>query len=78
MTAQLKRMGQQLDNYRQRILPALRKNYESLMVAYEENRETLPAVVDGWEAMNMAQLEYTDKLSEFYQMLVRYDKEVER
>jgi len=78
MTAQLKRMEQQLDNYRQRILPALRKNYESLMVAYEENRETLPAVVDGWEAMNMAQLEYTDKLSEFYQMLVRYDKEVER
>lgn len=78
MTAQLKRMEQQLDNYRQRILPALRKNYEALMVAYEENRETLPAVIDGWEAMNMAQLEYTDKLSEFYQMLVRYDKEVER
>ena len=78
MTAQLRRMEQQLDNYRLRILPALRKNYEALMVAYEENRETLPAVVDGWEAMNMAQLDYTDKLNEFYQMLVRYDKEVER
>lgn len=78
MTAQLKRMEQQLGNYRTRIIPALRKNYESLMIAYEENRETLPSVVDGWEAMNMAQLEYTERLSEFYQMLVRYDKEVER
>lgn len=78
MTAQLVRMEQQLDNYKSRIIPALRKNYETLMIAYEENRESLPAVVDGWEAMNMAQLEYTEKLGEYYQMLVRYDKEVER
>lgn len=78
MAAQLHRMQQQLDNYRVRILPALRRNYEALMIAYEENRESLPAVVDGWEAMNMAQLEYLEKKGEFYQMLVRYDKEVER
>lgn len=78
MAAQLVRMEQQLENYRTRIIPALRKNYESIMVAYEENRESLPTVIDGWEAMNMAQLEYTEKLSEYYQMLVRYEKEVER
>ncbi|MBL7852430.1 MAG: TolC family protein [Cyclobacteriaceae bacterium] len=78
MTAQLRRMEQQLENYRTRIIPALRKNHESLMVAYEENRESLSSVVDGWEAMNMARLEYTDKLNEFYQMLVRYEKEVEQ
>ncbi len=78
MAAQLTRMEQQLDNYRLRIIPALEKNYQASRLAYEENREQLPVVIDGWEAMNMAQLEYIDKLSEYYQMLVRYEKEVER
>lgn len=78
MAAQLTRMEQQLDNYRLRIIPALEKNYQASRLAYEENREQLPVVIDGWEAMNMAQLEYTDKLTEYYQMMVRYEKEVER
>ncbi len=78
MAAQLSRMERQLENYRLRIIPALEKNYQASRVAYEENREQLPAVIDAWEAMNMAQLEYTDKLNEYYQMIVRYEKEVER
>jgi len=78
MTSQLTRMQQQLENYKQRIIPALEKNYQATRVAYEENREQLPAVIDSWEALNMSQLEYTDKLSDYYQMIVRYEKEVER
>lgn len=78
MVAQLTRMEQQLENYQLRILPALRRNYEATMAAYEENREQLPRVIDGWEAMNMAQLEYMEKLGEYYQMIVRYEKEAER
>lgn len=61
MASQLTRMQKQLDNYQSKIIPALRKNYQSTMVAYEENRESLPVVIDGWEAMNMAQLEYLNK-----------------
>jgi outer membrane protein, heavy metal efflux system len=78
MAAQLARMEQQLENYKTRIIPALRKNYQAVMLAYEENREALPVVVDGWEAMNMAQLDYAEKLGEYYQMIVQYEKEVER
>jgi hypothetical protein len=78
MAMQLTRMEQQLENYRTRILPALRKNHQAAQTAYEENRETLPTVVDGWEALNMAQLAYTDRLSEYYEMIVRYEKEAER
>ncbi|HEX5170477.1 MAG TPA: TolC family protein, partial [Cyclobacteriaceae bacterium] len=66
MDAKLSRMQQQLDNYQNKIIPALRKNYQTLMLAYEENREQLPLVIDGWEAMNMAQVEYLDKLDEYY------------
>lgn len=78
MSAQLTRMQQQLDNYQTKIIPALRRNYETTMLAYEENRASLSDVIDGWEAMNMAQLEYLDKLRDYYLMIVRYEKEIEK
>ncbi|HEX6227797.1 MAG TPA: TolC family protein [Chryseolinea sp.] len=77
MARQLVRMRQQLENYNSKIIPALRKNYEMLMLAYEENREQLPMVLDGWESMNMAQLEYLDKLETYYNLIVSYEKELE-
>jgi outer membrane protein, heavy metal efflux system len=78
MASQISGMQRQLDNYREKIIPALRKNYETLMLAYEENREQLLNVVDAWEAMNMAQMQYLDKLNEYYQMIVSYEKEAEK
>lgn len=78
MASQLTRMKQQLTNYETKIIPALSKNYKTLMVAYEENREQLPIVIDAWEALNMVQLEYLDKTEEYYTMIVRYEKELEK
>jgi outer membrane protein, heavy metal efflux system len=78
MTSQLTRMKQQLVNYETKIIPALRKNYQTLMLAYEENREQLPLVIDGWEALNMSQMEYLNKLEEYYKMIVSYEKEIEK
>ncbi|HEX8041365.1 MAG TPA: TolC family protein [Chryseosolibacter sp.] len=77
MDARIRGMKQQLENYRGKIIPALQKNYQTLMLAYEENREQLPIVIDGWEALNMAQMEYLDKLQEYYLMIVSYEKEIE-
>lgn len=78
MSAQLNRMQKQLDNYSTRIIPALRKNYQTVMLAYEENREQLTVVIDAWEALNMSQMEYLEKLSEYYTMIVSYEKELEK
>jgi outer membrane protein, heavy metal efflux system len=78
MAAQLSRMKQQLENYNTKIIPALRKNYQTLMLAYEENREQLPIVIDAWEALNMAQMEYLEKNEEYYNMIVSYEKELEK
>jgi len=78
MAARLIRMQQQLENYNTKIIPALRKNYQTMMLGYEENREQLPIVIDGWEAMNMAQMEYLNKLDEYYTMIVSYEKELEK
>lgn len=78
MNAQLKRMSQQLENYEKGILPPLRKNYETVMIAYEENREQLPAVIDAWEGYNMAALDYLQKKREFSTMIVEYEKQLEK
>jgi len=78
MAAQLARMKQQLENYETKIIPALKKNYQTLMLAYEENREQLPIVIDGWEALNMAQMEYIEKNQEYFNMIVNYEKELEK
>src|SRR5690606_28612088 len=43
MTRQLIRMKQQRDNYQAKIIPALKKNHQTLMLAYEENRGQLPS-----------------------------------
>ncbi|HEU5289199.1 MAG TPA: TolC family protein [Cyclobacteriaceae bacterium] len=78
MASQLTRMKQQLANYETKILPALKKNYQTLMLAYEENREQLPIVIDAWEALNMAQMEYIEKNQEYFNMIVNYEKELEK
>ena len=78
MSVQLMKHAEQLKNYETKILPALKRNYETLMVAYEENREQLPIVIDAWEAMNMAQMEYLDQLEEHYMIIVNYEKQLEK
>jgi outer membrane protein TolC len=78
MASQLTRMQTQISNYDTKIIPALRKNYQTLMLAYEENREQLPIVIDAWEALNMAQMEYLENIEEYYNMIVSYEKELEK
>jgi len=78
MAAKLKGMQIQMDNYSTKIIPALRKNYETVMLAYEENREQLPMVIDAWEALNMAQMEFLNKTEEHHIMIVNYEKELEK
>jgi hypothetical protein len=78
MAAQLNKMQQQLTNYRTKIIPLLIKSHQTLMIAYEENREQLPIVIDGWEALNMVQMQYLDKLELYYNMIVNYEKQLEK
>lgn len=78
MANQLTRMKQQLGNYDKKIIPALNRNYQTVMLAYEENREQLSNVIDAWEALNMAQMEYLNRIEAYYKMIVSYEKELEK
>ncbi|MEO7991612.1 MAG: TolC family protein [Chryseolinea sp.] len=78
MANEIQTLNRQLENYNKRILPALRKNYETTMLAYEENKEELPVVIDAWETLNMTQSQYLDTLQKYYEMIVTYEKQIEK
>jgi outer membrane protein, heavy metal efflux system len=78
MMSEIKTLKQQLTNYEQRIIPVLQKSYETLMLSYEENKEELPMVIDGWETLNMTRLQYLDTKIKYYEMIVSYEKEIEK
>ncbi len=78
MAWEIQTTRKQLDNYEQKIIPALERNYETVMLAYEENREELPFVIDAYEALIMAQTQYLDVMRRYYQMIVSYEKQLEK
>ncbi|HEY1010016.1 MAG: TolC family protein [Daejeonella sp.] len=78
MEAELITMQTQLRNYESKILPALSKNLKASMLSYQENKADISTVIEGWEAVNMAQMSYTEQLKKFYQMIVDYEKNIER
>jgi len=68
----------QLNNYETRIIPALRRNYDTQLIAYEQNKSELPLVIDAWETLNMTQMDYLTRLQDYYLMIVSYEKELEK
>lgn len=68
----------QVQNYQTKIIPALRRNYETTLLSYEQNTGELPLVIDAWEALNMAQMEYLNNLEQLYLISVNYEKELEK
>ena len=78
MENDIRTMQQQVSNYEKKILPALNKNLNTSMLSYQENKGNLTMVIDAWETVNMAQLNYLDQLQKFYQMIVEYEKNIER
>ena len=78
MATDLTAKKKQVENYEARIIPALRRNYQTTLLAYEQNTGGLPIVIDAWEALNMAQMQYLDNLEELLKMQVAYERELEK
>ncbi len=54
--------------YEQQIIPAIRRNFQTMQLAYEQNTEELFTLFDAWEALNMTQMDYFDQLQKALQM----------
>ena len=54
--------------YEQQIIPAIRKNFQTMQLGYEQNTEELFVLFDAWEALNMTQMDYFDQLQKALEM----------
>jgi len=67
----------QIKLYEDNIIPALRKNFQTMQLAYENNTEELFELYDGWETLNMTQLQYLDQLQQLLLMQVELERVLE-
>lgn len=68
----------QLKLYDENIIPALRNNYKTMQLGYEQNTEELFMLFDAWETLYMTQLEYTELLNQVLKIQVAIDRLIEK
>lgn len=78
MRNELELKKKQLQLYEEKIIPALKNNYTSMQLGYEQNTEELFMLYDAWETLNMTQLEYADLLGQALQMQVSLERLIEK
>lgn len=64
----------QIKLFEEKILPALRRNYQTYQLSYEQNTEELFELFDAWETLNMTQLDYLKQLQELLTMQVELER----
>ena len=64
----------QLKLYDENIIPALKNNYKTMQLGYEQNTEELFMLFDAWETLNMTQLDYLKQLQDLLTMQVELER----
>ena len=77
MNTELQKLKKQYNIVEKSIIPALKKNYETALLAWQNNTGELFEVLDAWEALNMAQIEALDKLQNMLNTQVEIEKQLE-
>ena len=78
MTNEFELKKKQLKLYDENIIPALRNNYKTMQLGYEQNTEELFMLFDAWERLYMTQLEYTELLNQALQLQVTLERLIEK
>ena len=64
MRVEMEEMKKIIRLYENNIIPALKNNYKTMLLAYEQNTEELFMIYDAWETLNMTQNQYWDQLQQ--------------
>jgi outer membrane protein TolC len=67
----------QLRILEEKVIPALQKNYQTMLLSYEQNTEELFSLYDAWETLNNTQLEYWDRVQQLLLMQVELQRILE-
>lgn len=74
---QIKGKKQQIALSEKIIIPSMNKNYQTELLAYEQNTEMLFMVLDAWQNLKVVQLMYLDQLMELLSLQIQYEKQME-
>ncbi|MBP2284119.1 outer membrane protein TolC [Flavobacterium sp. CG_23.5] len=77
MNTELVNVKKQYEIAEKSIIPALRRNYDTAIIAWQNNTGDLFVVLDAWEALNMAQIDALDKLQTVLSTQVEIEKQLE-
>ncbi len=69
---------EQMKLYELEIIPALKNNFKTMQLAYEQNTQELFMLYDAWEVLNMKQLEYLELLDKALQLQVTIERITEQ
>lgn len=78
MRNELELKQKQLKLYDENIIPALRNNYKTMQLGYEQNTEELFMLFDAWETLYMTQLQYNDLLQQALQLQVAIERLIQK
>lgn len=74
MRTEIETKKKQVALFENNIVPALRNNYKTMLLAYEQNTEELFMLFDAWETLNMTQVEYLDQLQQLLSLQVELER----
>ena len=77
MNTELSNLNKQYNISEKSIIPSLRKNYDTAVLAWQNKTGDFFIVLDAWEALNMAQMDALDKLQSILNTQVEIEKQLE-
>ena len=77
MNTELSNLKKQYEIAQKSIIPALKRNYDTAILAWQNNTGDLFPTLDAWEALNMAQIDALDKLQNILTAQVEIEKQLE-
>lgn len=77
MNTELSNLKKQYTISEKSIIPSLRKNYDTAVLAWQNNTGDLFVALDAWEALNMAQMDMFNKLQAIFNTQVEIEKQLE-
>lgn len=77
MNAEFLNLKKQYQITHDNIIPALKRNYDTAILAWQNNTGDLFVALDAWEALNMTQIEALDKLKSILVTQVEIEKQLE-
>jgi outer membrane protein, heavy metal efflux system len=68
----------QVRMYEQNLIPALEKNFNTSLIAFEHMKEDMFMTIDAWMALKMARIEYLNLLGDLLKLQASYERHIEK